>query len=240
LRLLRELKLLPKLDESSENPEVKSIVSATSDWLAIDGGLNSKKSWQRLGSLVSRYFDDAPGISSIMCLPGAKIKRIRFNIDVEMEHNDDEVHPQWEAGTILEAEMMDPKFVVYYGTIHPVRVVRAIPGTNEYECALLAFGGVETDVWDASLLHAPRDGQPRIPWKSGDKVHCRIRNRIARGVERVDGDASDAGIWVKGVINSHKLPDGQHYLVKHSSWTSDQNATMTAKVHINDIRRGYE
>jgi hypothetical protein len=101
------------------------------------------------------------GISSI-CLPGFKIKRIRFNIDVEMEQDDDEVQPQWDVGTILEAEMMDPKFVVYYGTIHPVRVVRAIPETNDYECALLAFGGVDTDLWDASLLHVPRDGQPRI------------------------------------------------------------------------------
>jgi hypothetical protein len=241
LRLLCELKLLPKLDESSQYPEVKSIVCATSDWLELNGGLYSKKSWQHLGYLMRRYFDDyvLPGISSI-CLPGFKIKRIRFNVDVEMEQDDDEVQPQWEVGTILEAEMMDPKFVVYYGTIHPVRVVRVIPETNEYECALLAFGGVDTDLWDASLLHVPRDGQPRIPWKPGDTIHCRIRNRIVRGVKGVDGDASDAGIWVKGVINSHKLPDGQHYLVKHSSWTGDQKATMTAKVHVNDIRREYE
>src|SRR3990167_7156223 len=91
LRLLRELKLLPKLDESFENAEVKSIVSATGDWLALDSGLNSKKSWQHLGSLVSRYFDDAPGISS-MCLPGSKIKRIRFNLDVEVEQ-DNEIQP---------------------------------------------------------------------------------------------------------------------------------------------------
>jgi hypothetical protein len=46
--------------------------------------------------------------------------------------------------------------------------------------------------------------------------------------------------YVKGVINAHELPDGQHYLVKHSSWTGDQKATMTAKVHTNDIRRGFE
>ena len=237
-RLLRQLKLLPPIDESKLNQEVNSFVIASSDWLARDSGLYSVASWQQLGTLMSRFFDDCPG-PSCMILPGASQgiikKRVHFDAELKMFNE----QAPWPRGTILEAEMMDPKFVKYYGTIHPVRVVKAILETNEYECSFLAFGD-GTDVWEAKYLHEPQVGQPNVSWEIGDNVHCLLRHREVAGVGGVDGDVSETGVWVKGVIASKILQGGKHYLVRHSAWTGKEDARVTTKAHVNDIRRGYD
>jgi hypothetical protein len=84
----------------------------------------------------------------------------------------------WKVGTKLEAEMMDPNFPNYKDTIHPVKVVEVVDAGKGYRCRLLAFGGQQNvDVWNADLLHEPREFSPNDNWVKGDKVHFRICNR---------------------------------------------------------------
>ena len=85
----------------------------------------------------------------------------------------------WEAGTILEAEMMDPDFPNYIDTIHRVKVVER-QENGDYRCKLLAFDeSDDSDVWSALQLHEVREAaaEEMIHLKKGDEVHIRIKNR---------------------------------------------------------------
>jgi hypothetical protein len=135
----------------------------------------------------------------------------------------------WKVGTLLEAEMMDPNFPNYRDTIHPVKVVK-----EAYQCQLLAFEGeTNVDVWNADLLHEPRDYSPNESWNKDDEVHFRIRNRKV-GKEMVDGDVSKDGIWVKGIVAQS---ENGRIVVEHIDWGgTNENERKVSHVLPTDIR----
>jgi hypothetical protein len=91
-----------------------------------------------------------------------------------------EVSSGFSVGTILEAEMMDPRFPNYKDTIHPVEVV-AIQDDGVFLCRMLAFEPEDIDTWTADLLHLPvKPEEIQLTWNQGDRVHFRFRNRKSR------------------------------------------------------------
>ena len=83
------------------------------------------------------------------------------------------------VGTVLEAEMMDPRFPNYIDTIHPVEVV-AIQENGVFLCRMLAFETEDTDTWTADLLHLPMEPKEHLTWNQGGHVHFRFRNQKSR------------------------------------------------------------
>jgi hypothetical protein len=140
----------------------------------------------------------------------------------------------WKVGTLLEAEMMDPDYPDYRDTIHPVKVVEVIDSGKAYRCQLLAFGVV--DVWNADLLHEPRDYSPNESWSKDDEVHFRIRNRKV-GKEIVDGAVSKDGIWVKGIVAQSGKTGIGRIVVEHIDWEREnESARKVSHVLPADIR----
>jgi hypothetical protein len=126
----------------------------------------------------------------------------------------------WGVGTLLEAEMLDPNFPNYTDTLHPVKVVEVLDGGKKYRCQLLAFDGENNvDEWDAEFLHDPREHDKNAEWKKGDKVHFRIRKRKV-GKAKVDGAASNKGIWAKGVVVEGLNKKSGRVVVEHVAWGS--------------------
>jgi hypothetical protein len=89
------------------------------------------------------------------------------------------VESGFSVGTILEAEMMDPRYPNYTDTIHPVEVV-AIQEDGVFLCRMLAFEAEDTDTWTVDLLHLPMEPEEHLTWNQADRVHFRCRNRKSR------------------------------------------------------------
>jgi hypothetical protein len=90
-----------------------------------------------------------------------------------------------------------------------------------------------------SFLHEPRDYDENAEWKVDDKVHFRIRNRKVRRV-KVDGAASNKGIWAKGVVVEGLNKKSGRVVVEHVAWGSmDEDGELRKKMtHVlpTDIR----
>lgn len=155
-----------------------------------------------------------------------------------------ETEPHWNVGMIMEAEMMDPRFPLYTDTIHPVQV-NAVLSDREYRCRLLAFGGINDDVWGHDLLHEIRGAEEDIGYAVGDRVHIRMRNRKVHG-ESVDGLVAKEGIWVKGIVHGLVEQDGKSRAIRksikvqHVDWKDETGKTvMITSVSRKDIRSAF-
>lgn len=132
----------------------------------------------------------------------------------------------WKAGSIVEAEMMDPDYPDYEDTIHRVRITEVLDGGKQFRCKLLAFKGPEAeDVWNAEQLHEPREANKVFADKKN--VHIRVKGREEDCLE------STQGIWVKGKVVEQ---DGGEWVVEHTDWKGGVKRT---RVSGDDIRGGW-
>jgi hypothetical protein len=135
-------------------------------------------------SYPSSASEQAKGDTGDVFQPSSQVMKV---LEGKEEHAlDDAPNSSLEAsrafavGTVLEAEMMDPRFPNYTDTIHPVEVV-AIQEDGVFLCRMLAFEPEDTDTWTADLLHLPvKPEEIQLTWNQGDRVHFRFRNRKSR------------------------------------------------------------
>jgi hypothetical protein len=153
---------------------------------------------------------------------------------VRVEDDDDrrKTKQEFEVGLVYEAELSGVH-KHYRDVIHPVTVLEFGGDTNTYRCQLNAFWeDASIDWYEASQLHQLRSSEPG-PWKSGQHVHIRIRDRTVQG-KLVDGRLSEVGVWVKATIVKR---NGNTYTAQHTNWLDE--GSIESQVMSTDIRSAF-
>jgi hypothetical protein len=128
----------------------------------------------------------------------------------------------WQVGDEAEQLFTDPQ---YRDIFHPVRFVSINEKKNTASVQMLAFStdniAKEEDMNDFFPHRGP---EPNLLYRVGDSVHFRMFGRRVAGI-KVDGEVTEEGVWVKGIITDMNQEDGE-FQIRHWDWSSKKpNAT---------------